>query len=43
MDKEAIWNIFIKTGDIEAYILYRELEDNKSNVETREKELLAIN
>jgi hypothetical protein len=43
MDKEEIWNIFIKTGDIEAYILYRELEDNNSKVEIKEKELLAIN
>lgn len=43
MDKEEIWNIFIKTGDIEAYILYRELEDNKCKTEIREKSLLAIN
>lgn len=42
MDKEAIWNIFVKTGDIEAYILYRELEENSSKFELKEKELLAI-
>lgn len=25
MNKEAIWNIFKKTGNIEAYMLYRDL------------------
>lgn len=31
MDKNSLWNIFARTGNIEAYMLYCELKDKKDN------------
>lgn len=35
MLKEFAWNSFIKTGNLEAYILYREIEERDRATEQR--------
>ena len=42
MMKETIWNMFEKTGNIQAYLFYKEIEENdqlKSERFLTEKEL----